>query len=61
MAVDTFMPVVNPLSGKNMGQVKVLLAMGTQEQVMALQALKVIATVAQLEHQQQAIYAQSAV
>ena len=55
IAVDSYMPIINPLTGKNMGEVKVLLAMGTQEQVMALQTLKVIATVTQLEQRQQAV------
>lgn len=53
IAVDSFLPVINPLTGKTMGEVKVLLAMGSQEQVMSLQTLKVIATVSQLEQRQE--------
>ena len=52
IAVDSFLPVINPLTGKNMAEVKILLAMGTQEQVMSLQTLKVVATVTQLERRQ---------
>ncbi|XP_066477982.1 C2 domain-containing protein 3 [Tiliqua scincoides] len=40
LAVDGFMPVVDVFSGNNSGSLKVILAMGSAEQVVALQRLK---------------------
>lgn len=40
LAVDGFMPVVDVFTGNNNGSLKVILAMGSAEQVVALQRLK---------------------
>ncbi|KAK3100781.1 hypothetical protein FSP39_025242 [Pinctada imbricata] len=40
ISVDNYLPVVDPLSGTQYGQIKVLLAMGSAEQVSCLQRLK---------------------
>ena len=53
IAVDAFLPINNPLSGKDQGELRVLLALGTQQQVMSLDTLKVIATATQIDEQNQ--------
>ncbi|KAL3878157.1 hypothetical protein ACJMK2_030527 [Sinanodonta woodiana] len=40
VAVDNFLPVIDPFTGSHYGQLKVLLAMGSAEQVAALHKLK---------------------
>lgn len=40
IAVDNYLPIVDPLTGSQYGQLKVLLAMGSAEQVSALQRMK---------------------
>lgn len=40
LAVDGFMPVVDVFTGNSNGRLKVILAMGSAEQVVALQRLK---------------------
>ncbi|XP_060074176.1 C2 domain-containing protein 3-like [Ylistrum balloti] len=40
ISVDNYLPIVDPLSGVQFGQIKVLLAMGSGEQVTELQRLK---------------------
>lgn len=40
ISVDNYLPIVDPLSGSQFGQMKVLLAMGSGEQITALQRLK---------------------
>ncbi|KAK3584373.1 hypothetical protein CHS0354_001298 [Potamilus streckersoni] len=40
VAVDNFLPVIDPFTGSHYGQLKILLAMGSAEQVAALHKLK---------------------
>ncbi|XP_033742500.1 C2 domain-containing protein 3-like [Pecten maximus] len=47
ISVDNYLPIVDPLSGAQFGQIKVLLAMGSGEQVTALQRLKLDGPMAQ--------------
>ena len=42
VAVDGYLPIYNPVVDSHCGEIRVLLAMGTQSQVMALSALKTI-------------------
>lgn len=51
--MDSYLPITNPLSGKGQGELKVLLALGTQQQIMSLDTLKVISTATQIEEQNQ--------
>ena len=59
IAVDAYLPINNPLSGKDQGELRVLLALGTQQQVMSLDTLKVIATATQIDEQNQQQIAQA--
>lgn len=47
LAVDGYLPISNPLTGRKAGELKVLLAMGTQQQIMALDTLKVVSQATQ--------------
>ncbi|XP_069129079.1 C2 domain-containing protein 3-like isoform X6 [Argopecten irradians] len=47
ISVDNYLPIVDPLSGAQFGQIKVLLAMGSGDQVTALQRLKLDGPVTQ--------------
>ncbi|XP_078324570.1 C2 domain-containing protein 3-like isoform X2 [Crassostrea virginica] len=45
ISVDNYLPIIDPLSGAQYGQLKVLLAMGSAEQVSALQRMKIESSV----------------